>query len=186
MAKGPKRTGRKTKPKPVTLARISVCEIDVDNPLYQRSHDGASANPRKIRAAYNPKESYAGYLWVKNKITEPEWVVAGIVRRSHEMCGGAGAKSMDYSREAVDGGASAQDITDAQIAAGQTLKEVESILGNRGDYVLMIDLAGEGKWPREITDNPERQRYLAMHFRTLLERIAVRWKLQTRAERLAS
>lgn len=167
-----KRTGRKKKLAKITLATVSVAEIDVDNPLYQREHDGASANPRKIRAAYNPRESYAGYLWFRKRITDTEFRAASWVRQNYELMGGAGAGSIDYAYERVDGGQIAQDITAQQIEAGRTLKRISKLLGPAG-YDLVIKLAGEGKWPRDLTGKDEKQRYLSHRFRECLEHIAV-------------
>lgn len=174
-----KRTGRKKKPATVTLAKVTIAEIEVDNPLYQREHDGANANPRKIRAAYNPRESYAGYLWYRNKITDTEFRAATYVRQNYELIGGAGAGSIDYASERVDGGQIAQDITPQQIAAGRVLKHLSIMLGPAG-YDLVIKLAGEGKWPRDLSGKDEKQRYLSMRFRECLEHIAVERGWQAR------
>lgn len=167
-----RRTGRKKKPAKVTLAVVHTGEIEVDNPSYQPQHEGASANPRKVRASYNPRESYAGYLWFRKKITDTEFQAATYVRRNYELVGGAGAGSIDYSVERVDGGQIAQDITAQQMAAGRVLKHLSIMLGPAG-YDLVIKLAGEGQWPRDMSSKNEKQRYLSMRFRECLEHIAV-------------
>lgn len=172
-----RRTGRKKKAKAVSLPNIRL--IEVDNPNYQREHAESRSNPRRIECAFNPNESYIGWLHVKNKITDAEYKAAGRVRQAFEAMGGAGASAIDYSRDAVDGGRIAEPITPRQMQAGITLRDVHASLGPQG-HDLVLRIAGEGCWPRDLSPDPEGQRYLRNRLKECLEHLAVHWGYQQR------
>lgn len=175
-----RRRGRKRKTKPVTLAPTSITVIEVDNPMFARDHAESTTNPRRIAAAYNARESYAGWLVIKGLITTSEYEAASIVRAAFEAMGGAGASAMDYTKEPVDGGGMADPISERQMQAGQTLKQCAAHLGPRG-HSLVISLAGEGRWPRDLAPGDRvKQDYLSMRFRECLESLAVLWGKQAR------
>lgn len=178
-----KRTGRKRKQKPVTLAHVTIVEIETDNPMYSKSHAEGQTNPRKIISTYNAQESYVGFLYAGKHITEGEKRAADIVRMNFERLGGAGAQAIDYGKEPVDGGGAVQDITDRQMLAGQVMREIHTLLGPAG-HDLTLKLAGQGLWPRDMAPRDKRkQEYLSMRFRECLEHIAVEWGFQNRVER---
>ena len=185
-----KRTGRKKKQAAVSLPMIGGLEppkgsvtVDVDNPHYSRSHEESGTNPKATKAWFNPRESYCGFLWSKQLITAGEWKVAGIVRFHFERLGGAGAGAMDYTKEPVDGGKNAQDITDPQLLSGEVMKEMARVLGPQG-HDLVLRMAGNGEWPKDIAPRDKRkQDYLSMRLRECLEHLAVHWKFQRREER---
>lgn len=163
---------RKTKPK--AIAGTGFIMMEVDNPNYQPVHDGASANPRKIMAAYNFKESYVGFLFGKGHISEAEKRAGDRVRQAFEAMGGAGAQAIDYSRTKVDGGKIADPISVRQLEAGATLREVHQRLGPEG-HDLVIKLCGECRWPKDLTNEKYRQTYLSHRLRECLETLAVHW-----------
>jgi hypothetical protein len=170
------RRGKKAKPKPVSMPVIPT--IEVDNPLFQRSHMESRTNPARIRAAYNPRESYVGFLFGKKLITEAEKRAGDKVRQAFEAMGGSGARAIDYGREHVDGGRIAESLTEYQLEAGKTLRDVHRILGALG-HDLVLRLAGEGKWPRDIAPmDTHKQKYLSMRFRECLETLAIHWGYQ--------
>lgn len=171
-----RRTGRKRRPAPVTVPHVMK---EVDNPHYSRAHDGDRSNPKRIKAAYNPRESYVGLLHQRGKISDSERRAGDKVRQAFEMMGGVGAQAMDYTREPVDGGGIPDPITDRQLRAGRTLREVHDVLGPAG-HDLVIRIAGEGRWPRDLTSDQERQRYLSLRLRECLEHLAVHWGYQVR------
>lgn len=179
-----KRTGRKRKTKKIKLAQVSFAEIKVENPHFQKEHDISQSNPTHIKANYNPKESYVGYLWQKKIITDAEKWAGDRVRQAYEAMGGSGAPAMDYTRLNVDGGGSSEPITEQQLQAGSILVEASRSLGPDG-HDLVIKLAGEGRWPHELTKDKEQRRYMSMRFRECLETLAVAWGRQGRQERRA-
>lgn len=178
-----KRPGRKRRA-PVTLAG-GVAMIEIDNPLYQRAHDGAAGNERKIRAAYNPRESFVGFLYFKGKIGDAEKLAGDRIRQAYEAMGGAGAGAIDYTRTRVDGGRIAEPLSERQLSAGQFLKSVRGWLGPAG-HEITIRLAGEGCWPRDLAPgDTARQQYYSMRLRECLETCAERLGYATRKRRLA-
>ena len=98
---------------------------EVDNPNYEPAHHGAKGNPKHIVVAYNPRESYAGYLHYRGKISEAEWRAASRVRQAFEAMG-ASIQGIDTTKEPVDGGRIGQTITEHQLVAGQTLREARN------------------------------------------------------------
>lgn len=176
-----RRTGRKRKPAAVTLP-----VIEVDNPLYSRAHDGADGNPKRIMAAYNPRESYCGWLFGRNFITEAEYKAATRVRQAFECLGGAGVGAIDYSRPMVDGGRIAEPISARQQEAGKFLKTVRGWIGDEDSYMLLLKLAGQGLWPHDIAPGDrEAGQYFKGRIRVLLDRIAVRLGYQKITQRVA-
>ena len=171
-----KRPGRKRKDRaklPPTLV--------VDNPNYARAHSESQTNPSKIAVGYNPRESFAGYLYYREKITQAEFKAASRVRQAYETLGGSGASALDYTKEPVDGGSRSDPITERQRDAGSLLKDVYQYLGPQGHH-LVLQLAGDGLWPRDIVreDDQTRRDYFSMRFRECLECLAVHWGYQNR------
>lgn len=179
-----KRTGRKRRTKKIKLARVTITEIEVENPHFQKEHDISRSNPTHIKATYNPKESYVGYLWQKKNITDAEKWAGDRVRQAYEAMGGSGAPAMDYTRLKVDGGGSSDPITERQLKAASILLESSRALGPEG-HDLVIVLAGEGLWPKDLTLDKEKRRFMSMRFRECLETLAVYWGKQGRQERRA-
>ena len=170
-----RRAGRKRKPKPVTLQTVTV--IEIDNPLYNRAHDGDRTNPKRITAAYNPRESYVGYLHAKSVISDAEKMAGDRIRKAFEAMGGSGARAMDYSRVFVDGGNIPEPIGNAQLEAGRVLKFAAIALGPHG-YELTLALAGMCKWPEEMAQTRRKREYIGQRFRECLETLAVHWGYQ--------
>jgi hypothetical protein len=156
--------------------------MEVDNPLYSRAHDGDRTNPRTIQAAYNPRESYAGFLYARKVITEAENRAANRFREAWEGMGGAGARAMDYSKLVVDGGLTPEPLSQRQLEYGRELNNVAIWLGPQG-YDLTIKLAGQGLWPKDLTTNKRFQEYFGINFRHCLEVLAVHWGYQRQRSR---
>jgi hypothetical protein len=172
------RKGRPSKARPqITLAGTIMVEID--NPNFQRVHAGTSANPRKIMAAYNPRESYVSWLFAKSLISEAERRAGDKVRKSFEAMGGAGAQAIDYSRTKVDGGKPQEQIAVYQLEAGKVLQDCCQALGPQG-HDLVIKLCGEGRWPKDLANDKKRQDFISLRLRECLGSLASHWGFQTR------
>jgi hypothetical protein len=175
MPKPRRRTGRKRQAA-ITLPAV-VTVIEIDNPLYNRAHDGDRTNPKRITAAYNPRESYVGFLHAKSIITDAEKMAGDRIRKAFEAMGGSGARAMDYSRVFVDGGNIPEPIGNAQLEAGRVLKFAAIALGPHG-YELTLALAGMCKWPEEMAQTRRKREYIGQRFRECLETLAVHWGYQ--------
>ena len=169
-----KRGGRKKKPKKISLPHVDMAVITVDNPYYDRSHPESGTNPKRSRAQFNMRESYAGLLYGRHAIDTGQWEAAGIIRRAYEAMGGAGARAIDYERERVDGGQIAQTVVDRHLEAAGKLAEALKALGPEG-YDLTLRLAGEGQSPKDLSPVESRQRYLRERFKECLDTLAVLW-----------
>lgn len=146
---------------------------EIDNPLYNRSHDGQTWNPKKILGVRNMRESALVVLEQRKLIDESQAKAGERFRRIWEALGGAGAGSFDYSREPVDGGGPRSALSDRQIQAGIDLADCRRVLGI--GYDVMVKVAGEGRAVSELTESKNLQRAyiemlkqgltaLAMHF----------------------
>jgi hypothetical protein len=181
MPKPRRRTGRKRQAA-ITLPAV-VTVIEIDNPLYNRAHDGDRTNPKRITAAYNPRESYVGFLHAKSIIDDAEFQAGVIIRAAYEDMGGVGARAIDYTREHVDGGGIAQTISDRHLKASRTLQEARKVLGEDG-YNITIKLAAQGLWPKDLRPNDVKAReVLGTRLRECLDILAVLWGKKKRRDR---
>ena len=128
---------------------IQTMTTTVENPLWSRQHEGASANPRFIEARINIKESAVGTLAARKLIDVAQAEAATRFRRYWEATGGAGVGAMDYARDKVDGGQIADPIDIAQMKAAKKLAEAELTLGER-NYDLVRKVCGEGHAMTEL------------------------------------
>ncbi|WP_342587421.1 hypothetical protein [Rhizobium bangladeshense] len=166
----------KRKPK-VELAwqsKIKVETVTVDNPFYSRAHQGAGANPVKIKAQINIRESAIVTLAARKQINEAQLAAATRFRALYEAMGGAGAGSFDYTREPVDGGGSREPMTERQIRAGQELKRCREILGVRA-YDIMSKVAGQGYAIGELAKSHRARTTLADYLKDGLDELARDW-----------
>ncbi|WP_430438980.1 hypothetical protein [Shinella sp.] len=160
------RRGRKAKVGAITLAGIGHCRAEpalseIDNPLYNRAHDGETWNPKKTMAVKNMKESALVVLEQRKLIDEAQAKAGERFRRIWEALGGAGAGSFDYSREPVDGGGPRSALSDRQIQAGIDLADCRRVLGI--GYDVMVKVAGEGRAISELAQSKNLQRaYIEM------------------------
>lgn len=167
-----RRTGRKPKSKPVTLAS-GFAMIEIDNPLHSRDHADSATNPRKALAMFDMRESYPGFLYAKRWIDDAQKRAADRVRFAYELMGGAGAKAIDYARENVDGGQIAQTVTSQHLQAAKWLREAHDVLGPDG-YGLIVRYCGEGYWPKDFTVNTKTDK-TSYAFRDCLTALAEVW-----------
>lgn len=157
---------RKAKLGTIDLAAVGHSQAkpeltEIDNPLYNRSHDGETWNPKKIMGVKNMKESALVVLEQRRLIDEAQASAGERFRRIWEALGGAGAGSFDYSREPVDGGGPCSAISDRQIQAGIDLADCRRVLGI--GYDVMVKVAGEGRAISELAQSKNLQRaYIEM------------------------
>ncbi len=158
--------------------------MDVDNPDYNRDHDGASGNPKKIRAAFNPRESPVMWMLVRGWVTDPQAMAATRFRSLYERAGGAGAKAIDYARVTVDGGGITDPISDASMDAHNQLKDVQARLGPAG-YELIEKVCGQLLFIKQVAAEhrfSSSKRYesrLSCQLRECLDILAIDWGYQT-------
>lgn len=160
------RRARKAKLGGINLAGIGHGQAkpelsEIDNPLYNRAHDGETWNPKKIMGVKNMKESALVVLEQRKLIDEAQAKAGERFRRIWEALGGAGAGSFDYSREPVDGGGPRSALSDQQIQAGIDLADCRRVLGI--GYDVMVKVAGEGRAISELAHSKNLQRaYIEM------------------------
>lgn len=160
------RRARKAKIDPIITAGIGNLKAspelsEIDNPLYNRSHDGERWNPKKVYAVKNMKESALVVLEQRKLIDEAQVKAGERFRRIWEALGGAGAGSFDYSREPVDGGGPRSALSDRQIQAGIDLADCRRVLGI--GYDIMVKVAGEGRAISDLAQSKNLQRaYIEM------------------------
>lgn len=183
------KTGRvkvKRKAKTITPANNPHQELhlqEIDNPLYNRAHDGDNTNPRKITAMLNLRESPIAMMAKKGHLKEHHVKAAIEFRRLFEALGGAGAGSFDYSREPVDGGGAREPITDRQVYAGQRLAQCERYLGKR-PYAIVSKVAGEGVSVAALGTSHRERTTIADYLRHALDDLAELWGMKTRTRRV--
>lgn len=153
--------------------------VEVDNPHYSRSHEGASGNPRKTTAALNLRESPIAMMAAKGHLEQHQVEAAIKFRRLWEALGGSGAGSFDYSREPVDGGGPREPITERQIVAGQSLKACQIHIGMRA-FKIVEKVAGEGVSIAQLGSTHRERTTLADYLRNSLEDLAELWGMKTR------
>lgn len=158
--------GKKAKLGAINLATVGHSQAkpelsEIDNPLYNRAHDGETWNPKKIMGVKNMKESALVVLEQRKLIDEAQAKAGERFRRIWEALGGAGAGSFDYSREPVDGGGPRSALSDRQIQAGIDLSDCRRVLGI--GYDVMVKVAGEGRAVSDLAQSKNLQRaYIEM------------------------
>ncbi|MBY3369355.1 hypothetical protein [Rhizobium laguerreae] len=165
--------------------KIKVEKVTVDNPFYSKAHQGIEANPLKIQAQMNIRESAIVTLAARKQINEAQLAAATRFRALYEAMGGAGAGSFDYSREPVDGGGSREPLTEQQIRAGQELKRCREILGIKA-YDIMSKVAGQGYAIGELAKSHRERTTLADYLKDGLDEMARNWGYENRGVRRKS
>ncbi len=148
--------------------------VYVDNPYYSSAHDGEGANPVKIKAVVNIRESAITTLAARKHIDASQKAAADRFRSLWEALGGAGAGSFDYSREQVDGGGAREALTERQIEAGMELKRAKAVLGNKA-YDIMSKVAGQGYAIQELATTHRERTTLTDYLKDGLDELARNW-----------
>lgn len=162
-----------------------VATVFVDNPFYSRAHDGEDANPIKIKAQINIRESAIATLAARKHIDEAQVAAATRFRSLWEAMGGAGAGSFDYSREHVDGGGASEPLTERQIRAGMELKRCRETLGVRA-YEIMSKIAGQGHAIQELAKTHRERTTLTDYLKDGLDELAKVWGYQNHGDKRRS
>lgn len=179
------RRGRKAKLRAINLAGVGHSQAkpemsEIDNPLYNRAHDGETWNPKKTMAVKNMKESALVVLEQRKLIDEAQAKAGERFRRIWEALGGAGAGSFDYSREPVDGGGPRSALSDRQIQAGIDLADCRRVLGI--GYDVMVKVAGEGRAVADLAQSKNLQRAYVEMLKQGLTALAVHFGYENRGK----
>lgn len=166
------------KKKPVDPHR-SLRAVVVDNPFYSRAHAGTAGNPKQIDAVINLRESAIVMLASRRRIDAAQLAAANKFRALWESMGGKGASAIDYGREHVDGGKSADPITERQITAADELRRAWHALGPQR-YAFVTRACCEGYALRELAHTKRGKLAAAKELRACLDRLAALWGLATR------
>ena len=162
-----------------------VASIFVDNPYYSKAHDNDTANPIKIKAQVNIKESAIATLSSRKLINEAQVMAADRFRGFYEAMGGAGAGSFDYSREPVDGGGAREPLTERQMRAALELKLAKQILGNKA-YDIMTKIAGQGFAIQELASSQRERTTLTDYLKDGLDELARCWGYENKGNKRKS
>ena len=150
----------------------------IDDPGYQRQHDGAKGNTRHTSAIYNMRESPIAYMIAKGQVNQAQGEAGLHFRRIFEMAGGTGAAAMDYTKEPVDGGGFSDPLTERQWRAGKELSEAHAKLGTAG-YELVRDICGNGYFIKDLHATKWQQTLNGKLFRQSLTVLAQFWGYET-------
>ena len=172
---------KSTPPKPEIMPSGHVA-IQIDNPLYNAAHSGEAWNPKVITAAFNMHESSISRMAHKRILSADQVAAAGRFRMLWERLGGAGAGSMDYTKEPVDGGGSREPISDGQIDAGRKLKEIRDLLGIV-DYDIVSKIAGQGLDINDIASTHRQRLTVADRLKSALDILSAHFGYKTALKR---
>ncbi len=164
------------KKKPSARLRIKVMEVD--NPNYQPEHAGVRGNPKRVRAAFNMKESPVMWMLARGYVTEPQAMAATRFRKLYEQMGGAGARAIDFTQEPVDGGGVSDPINDRLIDAAKELGEVQKRLGPAG-YNLVEQVCGQCIFIKQLASSKWYQLKMSRELKNCLDILAVDWGFQS-------
>lgn len=165
---------RRKKQKRDTPAHVNFVMMDVDNPSYSHDHKESQTNPRKVPAAFNLNDTYAGFLFARKAIDEADWRAVLHITRAYEAMGGAGAGAIDYSAEKVDGGQIAKTITEGHLNGSYVLREAQQALGPQG-YDITLKFTVQGMRPKDIATSEKRRKYYTERYKECLDTLATLW-----------
>lgn len=173
-----KRKGKKIAQKPdFVVNRQAVCvSVSVDDPGYQRQHDGAKGNTRQVNATINIRESPLVWYATHGNIEADESRAGDWVRRLHELAGGAGVQAMDYEREPVDGGKISDGLTDLKATSAKRLIEARDELERNGlNWRIVEDVCAWGYFVKQISTSKRENAIMMQDLRNSLGCLAVFW-----------
>jgi hypothetical protein len=156
--------------------KIAIATVTVDNPLWNRAHEGKTANLRYTQAAINVRESAVEWLYARKVLSFSQKRAADRFRQLWENAGGTIA-SVDLTRIRVDGRRS--DPVVSKLRVIQELQRARILLGQRG-FDTVQAVCGEGKSLTDITRDPRARKTLADNLRAALDDLASLWGMRTR------
>jgi hypothetical protein len=119
---------------PARHAGADTAEIDVDDPH-------ATRTGQKIRVLRALRSDPLARLHSHKQIDEAQYRAGRAYQRDVETAERF-VRSLDLTRERVDGGAPAEPLTDAQVRARRRLSELERVLGrtmHRVTHAVLVD-----------------------------------------------
>lgn len=176
---------RKAAPPPIQFGHLKadiLIDTEVENPLYQKAHDGERWNPDKIPAARNLRESTFASLVGRKVIDIQQVMAARKFLGYYEAMGGSGAQAIDYSHEPVDGGGAREAISDRQVEAGIRLKEAREHLGNR-PYLIVERIIGEGYTIAQISNGQRECKTNADYLKNALDDLCALWGINSQSNK---
>lgn len=165
--------------------RAELVSAEVDNPYFAREHAESQSNPKTIAVFKNVRESAVATLASKGALDAPQVAAADRFRRWFETMGGAGARAIDWRKEAVDGGRFPDPIGDHAIDAGKQLAAAYEVLTNaHGIYAwkLVGYVCGEGRSIHELTQTRRQRDTMTDNLRSYLDCLAEHWGFSTKAK----
>lgn len=163
-------------------SHLEIGSAEVDNPYFSRSHSDEKSNHRKILASVNVRESAVSMLAARGVIEAHQVAAADQFRLLWEALGGAGARAIDMTKEAVDGGKIADPIRALQFEAGIRLKAARDCLVKvHGEYAyrLVGYIAGEGRSIHDLTETRRQRDTMTDNLRMYLDTLARFWGMAT-------
>ncbi|MGE0847679.1 MAG: DUF6456 domain-containing protein [Flavobacteriaceae bacterium] len=139
----------------------------------------------KQAAAVNVREHPLEWLYQRRRIGEAQKKAGDRLRNLFETAGMAGACSLDFTVEPVDGGGRADAFSERRMQAGRELKDVARVTGKLGYRVLSL-VCGEGRsleevakgWPAGDSEQ-NRRKALGFLLREQLSELAAHWGYST-------
>lgn len=165
--------------------KAELVMTEVENPYFQRDHPVGPTNPKSITVPVNIRESAISVLASKGAINEAQAAAAVQFRSLYETMGGAGARSINWLNEVVDGGKARLDIGERQMAAGLSLKSARmALVKTHGEYAwkLIGYICGEGRSVHELTTTRRQRDTMTDNLRMYLDCLAELWGYTTGAQ----
>ena len=173
----------KRKKPPASPPHLELVTDMVQNPDWRVAHDGEKAFPRQVAAVRNVRESGVSLLASKGALNAAQVAAADRFRKLFEAMGASGARAIDFTREAVDGGRIPDPISNRSIEAGQTLAEAHKVIKKtHGVYAwsLLGYICGEGRSVHDLTRTRRQRDTMTDLLRMYLDVLAVHWDFQTK------
>lgn len=159
--------------------KAEIVSCTVDDPYFNRAHDGAKGNTRQTMAIRNIRESPHAWYRARGWIDEHHAQAADKFRRLYERCAGSGLRAFDYGKEPVDGGFMTDGLTDARMDAAKELIEAQKKVGPAG-YQLVEQVCGHLVWVKQLSRNTYESRQIMERLRDSLDTLSIFWGYRTR------
>lgn len=146
---------------------IRVATVEVDCPINKGD---------RLLVFQNIREDVLAWLLAHKAIDDAQFNAGRHLQRAYQEAG-ISVRGFDFSKEAVDGGAMAETLTEQSQQAIQEIIRLERILGLEG-AALARDLLWEGHSLKECAEDRQMfsdrlSRYIRVRFREILETLAV-------------
>jgi hypothetical protein len=154
-----------------TIAAGLYHPIEVDDP-YSRGE--------KIVVLRQMRHDTLAYLHAHHRIDDAQYEAGRAYQRDYEAAE-RGARAIDPTKEAVDGGLGVDPLPVKQIAARNKLVEIERVLGRRVVRIVQAILV-KGATLESVAENQSRSavEFTGRMFRAGLEELAVEYGLSDR------